>query len=164
MHSKKRYHSLHVTTADRYGWFESAETLAALVLVWTVMENARHFFCAHPRDRTAWKTLRSACANLQEVIAEGLHACFEEYTSPNPNDHQRITTRGEGKEKGGQAVIVAWVPVSPRKTIREPSRPLCRLLPTLVNCGCQASALPLSRLPPPLNNSTRNKPTKQKGC
>ena len=34
---------------------------------------------AHPRDTTAWKTLRYACAHLQKVIATGLHVCFEAY-------------------------------------------------------------------------------------
>ena len=33
----------------------------------------------NPRDRTAWKTLRTACANLRAVIDAGLHAYFEEY-------------------------------------------------------------------------------------
>ena len=28
----------------------------------------------NPRDRTAWKTLRTACANLRAVIDAGLHA------------------------------------------------------------------------------------------
>ena len=31
------------------------------------------------RDKTAWKTLRTACANLRGVIDAGLHAYFEEY-------------------------------------------------------------------------------------
>ena len=33
----------------------------------------------NPSDRTAWKTLRTACANLRAVIDAGLHAYFEEY-------------------------------------------------------------------------------------
>ena len=30
------------------------------------------------RDKTTWKTLRTACANLREVIDAGLHAYFDE--------------------------------------------------------------------------------------
>ena len=33
----------------------------------------------NPRDRTAWTTLRKACANLRAVIDAGLHAYFDEY-------------------------------------------------------------------------------------
>ena len=33
----------------------------------------------NPRDRTAWKTLRTACANLRAMIDEGLHDYFKEY-------------------------------------------------------------------------------------
>ena len=33
----------------------------------------------NPSDRTAWKTLRTACANLRAVIDAGLHAYFEQY-------------------------------------------------------------------------------------
>ena len=33
----------------------------------------------NPRDRTAWKTLRTACANLRAVIDAGLHDYFKEY-------------------------------------------------------------------------------------
>ena len=79
MRSKKRCHPLHVATADRYGWYESAESLATFTLVWTAGEDARHFLRAHPRDRSARETPRSVCANLQEVIAAGLHAYFREY-------------------------------------------------------------------------------------
>ena len=31
------------------------------------------------RDKTAWKTLRTACANLRGEIDAGLHAYFEEH-------------------------------------------------------------------------------------
>ena len=31
------------------------------------------------RDKTAWRTLRTACANLQGEIDAGLDAYFEEY-------------------------------------------------------------------------------------
>ena len=43
---------------------------------------------AHPRDRTARKTLRFAHANLQEVIAAGVHVCFGEYLA----DTERLTS------------------------------------------------------------------------
>ena len=33
---------------------------------------------AHPRDRITWKTLKTACANLQAVAA-GIHAYVQEY-------------------------------------------------------------------------------------
>ena len=62
----------------RQGWCESAETSAAFV-AWSARENALYFLRAHPRDRIAWKTLRTACANLQQVVAAGIHAYFEEY-------------------------------------------------------------------------------------
>ena len=35
--------------------------------------------CALILETTAWKTLRTACANLRAVIDAGLHAYFEEY-------------------------------------------------------------------------------------
>ena len=63
----------------RQAWCESAETLAAFKPAWTAREDVRQFLRAHPRDRTAWKTLRSAGANLRKVMAKGLHAYFEEY-------------------------------------------------------------------------------------
>ena len=43
------------------------------------MEDARRFMRLNPRGRTAWKTLRTACANLRAVIDAGLLAYFEEY-------------------------------------------------------------------------------------
>ena len=64
---------------SRFGWCESAATSAAFNEAWTATENARQFLHAHPRDRIAWKTLRTACANLQQVVAAGIHAYFEEY-------------------------------------------------------------------------------------
>ena len=44
-----------------------------------MQEDARRFVRVNPRDRSAWKTLRTACANLRVVIDAGLHAYFEEY-------------------------------------------------------------------------------------
>ena len=48
---------------------------------------------AHPRDRIAWKTPRSAYASLQGVIDAGLHTYFEEYLAETErllaNEHQR---------------------------------------------------------------------------
>lgn len=63
------------------GWCESAETSAAFKIAWSAREDARQHLRAHPRDSTAWKTLRTACANLREVVAVGVHAYFEEYLS-----------------------------------------------------------------------------------
>ena len=63
----------------KLGWCETAETSAAFTISWNARENARRFLRVNPRDRTAWKTLRTACANLRAVIDAGLHAYFEEY-------------------------------------------------------------------------------------
>ena len=35
--------------------------------------------CALILETTAWKTLRTACANLRAVVDAGLNAYFEEY-------------------------------------------------------------------------------------
>ena len=43
------------------------------------VDDARQLLRAHPRYIIACKTLRTACANLQEVIAAGVHAHFEKY-------------------------------------------------------------------------------------
>ena len=77
MRSKKRNYPFHVATADMDG--VSLRNLGHIILAWTAREDARHSLRAHPRDRTVWKTLTSACAKLQEAIAAGLHAYFEEY-------------------------------------------------------------------------------------
>ena len=63
----------------RHGWCESAEPLAAFILAWTARKDERQFLRAHPLEKNAWKTLRSACANLQKVIAAGLDAYCEAY-------------------------------------------------------------------------------------
>ena len=57
------------------GWCDPAETSAAFKVAWTAREDARRLLRAHPQDRIAWKTLRTACANL----GRGVHAYFEEY-------------------------------------------------------------------------------------
>ena len=58
----------------KLGWRETAETSATFTIAWNAREDARRFMRVNPRDRTAWKTLRTACANLR-----GLHSYFEEY-------------------------------------------------------------------------------------
>jgi len=63
----------------RNGWCETPETVAAFKVAWTAREDARQLLRVYPRDSTAWKKLRSACANLQEVVAAGVNAYFEEY-------------------------------------------------------------------------------------
>ena len=62
----------------KLGWRESAETSAAFKVAWDAREDARRFMCIE-RDKPAWKTLRTACANLRGVIDAGLHAYFEGY-------------------------------------------------------------------------------------
>ena len=63
----------------KLGWCETAETSAAFAIAWNAREDARRFMRVNPRDRTAWKTLRTACANMRAMIDAGLHAYFEEY-------------------------------------------------------------------------------------
>ena len=63
----------------KLGWCETVETSAAFTIAWNAMEDARRFMRLNPRGRTAWKTLRTACANLRAVIDAGLLAYFEEY-------------------------------------------------------------------------------------
>ena len=58
----------------KLGWCETAENSASFKIAWNVKEDARRFMRVNPRDRTAWKTLRMACANLRAVIDAGLHA------------------------------------------------------------------------------------------
>ena len=65
----------------KLGWCETAENSASFKIAWNVKEDARRFMRVNPRDRTAWKTLRMACANLRAVIDAGLHAHFEEYVA-----------------------------------------------------------------------------------
>ena len=44
----------------KVGW---CETTAAFTNEWDAREDARRFIRVNPRHRTAWKTLRTACAN-----------------------------------------------------------------------------------------------------
>ena len=64
--------------SHKLAWCESAETSAAFKVAWDAREDARRFMRIK-RDKTAWKTLRTACANLRGVIDAGLPAYFEEY-------------------------------------------------------------------------------------
>ena len=72
------------------GSCESAEISATLQIAWTA-RGARQLLRAHPRDRTASKTLRTACANLQEIAA-GVHTYFE--TSRKARDSSLMTSEG----------------------------------------------------------------------
>ena len=65
--------------SHKVGWCETAETSAAFTVAWNAREDARRFMRVDPRDKTAWKTLRTACANLRGVIDAGLRAYFEKY-------------------------------------------------------------------------------------
>ena len=56
------------------GWCESTESSAAFKIAWTARENARKLIDTLPRERTAWKTLRTTCANLRKVIDAGVHS------------------------------------------------------------------------------------------
>ena len=78
-------------------WCETAETSAAFTIACNAWEDARQFMRVNPGDRTAWKTLRTACANLRAVIDAGLHAYFEEYLAETErlladNDHRGSTS------------------------------------------------------------------------
>ena len=68
--SPRRIHKL--------GWCEPAETSAAFKYAWDARKDRRRFMRIK-RDKTAWKTLRTACANLRGVIDAGLHAYVEDY-------------------------------------------------------------------------------------
>ena len=46
------------------------------------------------RDKTAGKTLTTACANLRGVIDAGLHAYFSKSTLLKRKDFSRTTTNG----------------------------------------------------------------------
>ena len=62
----------------KVGWCESAETAAAFKVAWDAREDARRSMRIK-RDKTAWKTLRTTCANRRGVIDAGLYAYFEEF-------------------------------------------------------------------------------------
>ena len=81
----------------KLGWCETTETSSAFTIAWNARGNARRFMRVNPGDRTAWKTLRTACANLRAVIDAGLHAYFEEYLAETErlladNDHRGSTS------------------------------------------------------------------------
>ena len=61
------------------GWWQLAETSAAFKIAGAVREDARQSLARTSMESVAWKTLRTACANLEEVISAGVHAYFEEY-------------------------------------------------------------------------------------
>ena len=71
---------------------------------------------AHPWDRIAWETLRTACANLQQVVGAGRHAYFKEYIAETErllanNDlrgfyrHLKRTVGWEGKTARSEQFI-----------------------------------------------------------
>ena len=83
--------------AHKLGWCETAETSAAFTIAWNARKDAGRFMRVNARERTAWKTLRTACANLRAVIDAGLHAYFEEYLAETErlladNDHRGSTS------------------------------------------------------------------------
>ena len=53
------------------------ETSAAIQLAWDAREDARRVMRIK-KDNTAWKTLRTACANLRKAIDAALNTYFEE--------------------------------------------------------------------------------------
>lgn len=88
---------------------------------------------ARPRDRLAWKYLRTACANLQEVIAAGVQAYFEEYLSETERllvdddqrglyKHLKTTIEGWKGDKRG----VRSLPVSGTRRVRDEGGTLLR--------------------------------------
>ena len=51
------------------GWCESPDTSAVFTVAWTAREDARKLIrTPPPLEKTAWKTLRTACATLRKVI------------------------------------------------------------------------------------------------
>ena len=100
----------------KLGWCESAETSAAFKVAWDAREDARRFRRIK-RDKTAWKMLRTACANLRGVIAAGLHAYFEEYLAETErlladNDqrglYEHLKTRWRWTVEGREAKSSSW--------------------------------------------------------
>ena len=77
------------------GWCGPAETSVAFKITWSIRVVARQLLRANPRGRITWKTLRTARANLQEVIAAGVHVYLEEYLAETPrllmNNDQRAS-------------------------------------------------------------------------
>ena len=64
--------------SPKIGWCESAETLAVFNEARDASDKARRCLCTNPRERTAWKTLKTTYANLRKVIDPGAHRCFVE--------------------------------------------------------------------------------------
>ena len=75
----------------KLGWCETAETSAAFTIAWNARKDAGRFMRVNARERTAWKTLRTACANLRAVIDAGLHA---KSTLLKRRDYSPTTTSG----------------------------------------------------------------------
>lgn len=96
------------TTAPRQAWIVRVwQNLDRLKKTRTATEDARQLSSAHPRDRIAWETLRTACDNLQEVIAVKVHAHFEEYLAESErliakNDQRGLYTRLDVCRKVGE--------------------------------------------------------------
>ena len=67
----------------------------------------------NPRDRTAWKMLRTACANLRAVIDAGLHAYFEEH----PAETERLLA--ENDQRGFYKHLKGTVGLGGRKARSE---------------------------------------------
>ena len=85
----------------KLGWCETVETSAAFTIAWDAREEARRFVRVNPRDKSAWKTLRTACANLRGMIDAGLQDYFEEHLSETErllvdNDQRGFSTHLNG--------------------------------------------------------------------
>ena len=64
---------------------------------------------ANPKDKSAWKMLMTACANLRGVIDAGLHAYFEEYLAETERLLADNYQRGFHKDlKGTVGWEVEW--------------------------------------------------------
>ena len=57
---------------------ETTETPAAIKQAWDAREDARRVMRIQ-KDKAAWRTLRTACANLGTAIDAAFHVYFEEY-------------------------------------------------------------------------------------
>ena len=81
----------------KLGWCTTAETSAAFTTAWDAREDARRSMRASPRDTTAWKMLKTACANLRGVIDAELHTYVEEYFPETESLLADNDQRGFGK-------------------------------------------------------------------
>ena len=97
----------------KLGWCETVETSAGFAIAWNAREDARRLMRVNPSDRTAWKTLRTACANLRAVIEAGLHAYFEEY----PAETERLLA--DNNERGFYKHLKGTVGLGGRKARSE---------------------------------------------